>query len=107
VGNLASPGRLVVGEAGRMTHPATAEGIYQGMRSGQLAAAALHDMLSGRSEAVACRTYEWRCKLAFEASFLAGGAFRKVVQTPLLDWAVSAGTHPTMQSMTAKVLARM
>ena len=91
-----------------MTHPATGEGIYQGMRSGQLAAAALGDMLSGRkSELVACRTYEWRCKLAFEASFLAGGAFRKVLQTPLLDWAVTAGTHPAMQNMTAKVLARM
>jgi len=108
VGDLASPGRLVVGEAGRMTHPATGEGIYQGMRSGQLAAAALDDILSGRrSELVASRIYEWRCKLAFEASFLAGGAFRKVLQTPLLDWAVTAGTHPAMQNMTAKVLARM
>src|SRR5215470_14423931 len=38
IARLTSPGRIVVGEAGRMTHPATAEGIYQAMRSGMLAA---------------------------------------------------------------------
>ncbi|MCA9685913.1 MAG: polyketide synthase dehydratase domain-containing protein, partial [Myxococcales bacterium] len=34
IDKLWSPGRVVVGEAGRMTHPATGEGISQGMRSG-------------------------------------------------------------------------
>jgi geranylgeranyl reductase family protein len=47
---LTAPGRIVIGEAGLMTHPATAEGIYQGMRSGMLGAEAVADILSGRLE---------------------------------------------------------
>ena len=45
VERLTSPGRIVVGESGLLTHPATAEGIYQGMRSGMMAAEALRDVL--------------------------------------------------------------
>src|SRR5207247_455015 len=47
VGRLWGPGRLVIGEAGRMVHPATAEGISQGMRSGMFAAEALADVIRG------------------------------------------------------------
>lgn len=108
VGRLTSAGRIVVGEAGRMTHPATAEGIYQGMQSGMYAAQALSDVLSGRrSEFVAFRAYEWRCKAAFEASFVAGGLFRKLVRTPALDWLVAANRNAAVQSVTGKVLALM
>jgi geranylgeranyl reductase family protein len=108
VGGLTSPGRIVVGEAGRMTHPATAEGIYQAMRSGTFAAAALRDLLTGRrSEPVALRVYEWRCKLAFEPSFLAGRLFRAAVRTPLMDGLVSAQRHPRVQNLTAKIMALM
>jgi geranylgeranyl reductase family protein len=108
VGNLTAPGQLVVGEAGRMTHPATAEGIYQAMQSGIYAAQAIRDILSGRrSEFVAFRTYEWRCKMAFEASFLAARAFRKLVQTPALDWMVGVSDNPAVQSLTGRVLALM
>ena len=45
---LTSPGRIVIGESGRLTHPATAEGIYQGMRSGMLAAECLRDVILSR-----------------------------------------------------------
>src|SRR5205823_1936375 len=77
VGELHSPGRLVIGEAGRMTHPATAEGIYQGMRSGVIAAEALRDVLSGSTdEADAFAAYEARCRRAFGASFWSARIWR-------------------------------
>src|SRR5690606_11678776 len=79
---LTAPGRLVIGEAGLMTHPATAEGIYQGMRSGMLGAEAVADILvGGQSEESATERYEQRCQRAFRLSFLGGGAFRRLVRT--------------------------
>ena len=78
VGDLTGPGHVVIGEAGLMTHPATAEVIYQGMKSGMLGAEAVADALSGRlSEAEALREYEARCKKTFQMSFLGGRVFRR------------------------------
>ena len=106
--DLTSPGRIVIGEAGLMTHPATAEGIYQGMRSGMLAAEAVKKVLSGAAdEAAAHAEYEKRCKSTFQLSFWAGGLFRNVVKTPVLDWLVRAGEQPLVQSATAKLLAQL
>jgi geranylgeranyl reductase family protein len=103
---LTRPGAIVVGEAGLMTHPATAEGIYQGMRSGMLAAEAISDVTSrGWDEAKALAGYEAACRKTFRASFLAGGAFRRFMRTNALDWVVRAGQTPAVQSVTAKLLA--
>jgi geranylgeranyl reductase family protein len=103
---LTRPGALVVGEAGLMTHPATAEGIYQGMRSGMLAAEAISDVIvRGFDETKAWASYEAACKKTFRASFLAGGAWRRIVKTDALDWVVRAGQTPAVQSITAKLLA--
>lgn len=108
LGRLGSPGRFVVGEAGRMTHPATGEGIYQGMQSGIFAADALRDvLLRGRSESLALREYERTCSRTFLPSFWAGGAFRRVIKTPTLDWIVGVGQRPTVKRAVAEVLARM
>ncbi len=108
IGQLTSPGRLVIGEAGLMTHPATAEGIYQGMRSGMLAAEAVADVLAGRAaESQALGHYEKRCKQAFQVSFWGGALFRAAVKSPLLDWVVKAGEQPLIQSATAKLMANM
>jgi geranylgeranyl reductase family protein len=108
VGKLTEPGRVVIGEAGLMTHPATAEGIYQGMRSGMLAAEALHDVLHGDvSERVAMARYERRCRRAFQLSFLGGALFRAAVKTPLLDWLVQASEQPLVRSAAAKLMAQM
>ena len=105
---LTSPGRVVIGESGLLTHPATAEGIYQGMRSGMLAAEALRDVLRhGEDEARAFAAYEKRVKEAFQLSFLGGGVFRALVKTPVLDWLVKAGEQPAVQSAAAKVMAAM
>jgi flavin-dependent dehydrogenase len=103
---LTRPGAVVVGEAGLMTHPATAEGIYQGMRSGMLAAEAVADTLRGDvDERVAFANYERACKRTFRTSFLAGVAFRRVMRTNALDWVLRAGKSRAVESVTAKLLA--
>jgi flavin-dependent dehydrogenase len=108
VEKLTAPGRIVIGEAGLMTHPATAEGIYQGMRSGMLGADAVASVISGaRSEARAFAYYERRCRLAFQLSFLGGSAFRAAVQSPVLDWVVRAGEQPMIKQATARLMAAM
>jgi geranylgeranyl reductase family protein len=105
---LRSPGRIVVGESGLLTHPATAEGIYQGMRSGMLAAEALRDvLLSGVPEAAALAAYERRCRGAFRASFLGGGVFRFLVRTPTLDLVARVGSMPVVRRTAARILAAM
>ena len=105
---LTSPGRIVIGESALLTHPATAEGIYQGMKSGMLAAVTLRDILSrGMSEAEAFADYESRVRATFRLSFLAGGLFLKIAKTPVMDWLVKLGERPIVQSAAAKVLASM
>jgi menaquinone-9 beta-reductase len=105
---LTSPGRMVIGESGLLTHPATAEGIYQGMKSGLLAAESLRDIIAhNEDERAAFASYERRVKETFQLSFLGGGVFRKLVQTPALDWLVKIGEQPLVQSAAAKVLAAM
>lgn len=108
VNRLHSPGRLVIGEAGRMTHPATAEGIYQGMRSGMIAAEAVADVMSrSKSEHDAWTTYETRCRQAFRTSFSSAKLWRAAVRTPLLDWLVGFGQRPSVKTALAKLMAKM
>jgi len=105
---LTRPGAVVIGESGLMTHPATAEGIYQGMKSGMMGAEAISDVLSGRyPESKAFATYEKRCNKAFRLSFLGGGVFRRLIRTNALDWLIKAGETPAIQSVTAKLMAAM
>ncbi|MFN7702354.1 MAG: NAD(P)/FAD-dependent oxidoreductase [Deltaproteobacteria bacterium] len=105
---LTAPGRLVIGESGLMTHPATAEGIYQAMKSGMLGAGAVSDVLSGRcSEREAFETYERRCKVQFQLAFWAGGVFRRVARTDVLDWVVQASKVPAVKSTAARILAAL
>ena len=108
IDSLTAPGRIAIGESGLMTHPATAEGIYQGMRSGMLGAEAVHGILrEGQLESEAGAKYERECKKAFQLSFWGGGVFRKMVRTDALDWAVAIGEKPMVQSVTAKLMAAM
>jgi geranylgeranyl reductase family protein len=108
VAKLTSPGRIVIGEAGRMTHPATAEGIYQGMRSGVLAAEALGRILrDGASEQDAYRSYEAACRKCFAPSFLGAAAWRRMVSAGGLDLLAGALNRPWTQRMLARGMARM
>lgn len=105
---LAAPGRIAIGESGLMTHPATAEGIYQGMRSGMLGAEAASAILRGRrSEQDAFRVYERECKKAFQLSFWGGGVFRRLVKNGGLDFMVALGEQPAVRTATARLMAAM
>jgi menaquinone-9 beta-reductase len=107
VGKLTSPGRIVIGEAGRMTHPATAEGIYQGMRSGMLAAEALRAIFDGEDPARAMRRYEAGCRKVFRASFLGAALWRRAVDAGALDVVAGALNRPVAQRTLAGLMARM
>ncbi|NVB36196.1 hypothetical protein G6O69_00030 [Pseudenhygromyxa sp. WMMC2535] len=91
-----------------MTHPATGEGIYQGMRSGMFAAEAIHDVLAGRArEREALERYARRCAATFLPSFWAGGLARGMLRTPFLDMMVQAGSMPRLRDATARMLAHL
>ncbi len=108
IAELHSPGRLVIGEAGRMTHPATAEGIYQGMLSGMMAAEAVRDVVCRTaSEQEAWSIYEARCRRAFRTSFWSAKLWRRAVRSPLLDMLVQLGERPIVKTGLAKLMAQM
>ena len=91
-----------------MTHPATAEGIYQGMLSGMFAAEALRDTLEGQvGEAAAFRAYEKRCGRAFNLSFQSSKLWRWAVRTPMLDWIAQLSQQPSVRNTVATIMARM
>jgi flavin-dependent dehydrogenase len=107
-GRLGSPGRLVMGEAGRMVHPATAEGISQGLRSGVFAAEALAPvLLEGRSERRAIAAYEARCRRAFGLSFGAARLWRAAVTSSALDRVVAAVQRPAVKTALGRLMAAM
>ncbi len=108
VGRLTSPGRLAIGEAGRMVHPATAEGISQALRSGMLAAEALADVMAGRcDERAGLALYEARCRRAFRVSFGAARLWRAAIGTSLLDRIVAAIDRPAVRTTLARLMALM
>jgi menaquinone-9 beta-reductase len=86
VAHNTAPGALYLGEAARVTHHATGEGISQAMQSGIYAAEAVSDVLAGRmTEAAAWRAYLWSHRRRFTAGFVAGHALRAVIGSPVLD----------------------
>lgn len=105
---LTSPGRIVVGESGLLTHPATAEGIYQGMRSGIIAAETLHGLLvGGADETAALAAFEARCRKMFRGSFRSGLLFRALLKTPILDLLARASGRPMVRRTAARILASL
>jgi flavin-dependent dehydrogenase len=105
---LTSPGRIVVGESGLLTHPATAEGIYQGMRSGMIAAEVLRDVLvRGAGENASFEEYETRCRKAFRVSFLSGRLFRGLLKTSIPDLLARASDRPAFRRTAARILASL
>ena len=107
IGRLTSPGRIVVGEAARMTHPATAEGIYQGMQSGILAAEALRDLLGGAPERETLARYESLCRRSFGMSFRGAFLWRRFVSWGGLDLLAGGMNRPFVQRQLARGMAQM
>jgi flavin-dependent dehydrogenase len=108
IDGLHSPGRLVVGEAGRLTHPATGEGIYQGIRSGMMAAETLHAVLRGhQTEHQAFARYQAQCRRAFLYSFRSAKIFHRLIDSPVPDWIARMGERPALGRVVGKLMARM
>jgi len=107
LGPLYEKGRVVIGEAGRMTHPATAEGIYQGMWSGMLAAKALAGALQGEAEKAAFGAYQAACRKQFQTGFQAARLWRGAMRTPLLDCFARIVQTPAARNMLAGLMAEM
>ena len=105
VGHNTAPGALYVGEAARVTHNATGEGISQAMQSGIYAAEAVSAVLAGRTnEAAAWRAYVWRHRKRFTAGFFAGHALRAVVRSPVLDGVAALYNHSAIRRNVVRVL---
>jgi menaquinone-9 beta-reductase len=108
VERLTSPGRIVVGEAGRMTHPATAEGIYQGMQSGILAAQTLSDIIKKKAEPPqALRDYERACRKVFGTSFRGASVWRRLISSGGLDMLTGMLNRPISRRLLARCMAQM
>jgi geranylgeranyl reductase family protein len=105
VSNCTAPGALWVGEAARVTHNATGEGISQAMQAGIYAAQAVASVLRGeRSERSAWRHYLWQHRRRFTAGFVAGHLVRAVVSSSLLDRIAKAYNSAFGQRMIQRLL---
>jgi flavin-dependent dehydrogenase len=105
VQNASAPGALYVGEALRLTHNATGEGISQAMRSGAFAAETIADVFTGRKrEEEAFRSYTWRLRREFTLGFLAGHAVRAAVRSSVLDSVARVYESPWVRSAVVRTL---
>jgi menaquinone-9 beta-reductase len=105
IGHMTRPGGLYLGEAARITHNATGEGISQAMESGVLAADAVHAVLhEGVREEKAWDRYVMQHRKRFTAAFLAGHTLRAVIDSPILDGVADLYNHPMIRKLVVKVL---
>jgi flavin-dependent dehydrogenase len=103
--NVTAKGVLYVGEAARVTHNATGEGISQAMQSGILAADTVANVLAGnRTEEEAFRSYLWDHRKRFTLGFLAGRAVRAIVSSTFLDTVATAYGHPWVRKGVVRTL---
>ena len=106
IGHLHAPGLVLLGEAARMTHNATGEGIYQAMQSGIYAADAVASVLQGeRPWDDAMARYTRACRRRFTLGFAAGHAVRALVATPLLDGVARLYNNPRIREVVGGALA--
>ena len=105
VRHCTTPGALYLGEAARVTHNATGEGISQAMQSGIYAADAVADVLAGRaSEERAWNSYLWKHRKRFTLGFVAGYVVRAAVRGGVLDGMAMAYDNPTVRRAVIRTL---
>jgi len=86
IANVTRPGALLIGEAARLTHNGTGEGISQAMQSGIFGADAVARVARGEAtEAVAWRGYLRALRRHFTLGFAAGYVLRDMVASGMLD----------------------
>jgi flavin-dependent dehydrogenase len=99
------PGALQIGEAARITHNATGEGISQAMQSGIYAAEAISDVLTERAtEAEAQEAYTAKLRKRFTPGVIGGHALRKVIDSPILDGLAAAYNRPFIRRSVVRLL---
>ncbi|MFO0595910.1 MAG: NAD(P)/FAD-dependent oxidoreductase [Myxococcaceae bacterium] len=105
VDSVHRPGALYLGEAARITHNATGEGISQAMESGIMAAEAVTEVLrQGTREEKAWGRYLNRHRMRFTGAFVAGHALRGVIDSPMLDTVADVYNNPFIRKIVTKVL---
>jgi geranylgeranyl reductase family protein len=86
IASVSRPGALLIGEAARLTHNGTGEGISQAMQSGIYGAEAAARVVRGEAtEAEAWRGYLRTLRKRFTAGFAAGHLLRNMVSSGILD----------------------
>ena len=104
VDRCTEPGAINLGEAARITHNATGEGISQAMETGIMAAEAAADVFHGRAtEATTQRNYVWRLRKRFTAAFLGGHTLRAVIGSPILDGVAAAYGNPLVRKSVVRI----
>lgn len=105
IGHCTAPGALYLGEAARLTHNATGEGISQAMQSGIYAADAAADALVGlASEEEAWKRYVWQHRKRFTLGFVAGYAVRAAVRYGVIDAMAYAYDNPYVRRGVVRTL---
>lgn len=103
--HMTAPGALFLGEAARLTHNATGEGISQAMESGTFAAEAIARVIrQGQSEKKAWAWYVNQHRKRFTGAFLAGHVLRAVIDSPILDAVADAYNNPFVRKAVVKLL---
>jgi flavin-dependent dehydrogenase len=105
IGHNTAPGMLLLGEAVRLTHNVTGEGIWQAMQSGVFAAEAIADVSSGVPEAAAWRRYTMKLRKRFTVGFVVGNALRVLLKTPLLDGIAMAYNSPEVRRVAGPAIS--
>jgi geranylgeranyl reductase family protein len=86
VASVSRPGALLLGEAARLTHNGTGEGISQAMQSGIYAAEAVARVVHGEAtEPAAWRGYLHTLRRRFTPEFATGHLLRGLVSDGMLD----------------------
>jgi geranylgeranyl reductase family protein len=86
VAKVSRPGALLIGEAARLTHNGTGEGISQAMQSGVYAAEAVARVVHGEAtEPAAWRGYLHTLRRRFTPEFATGHLLRGLVSDGMLD----------------------
>lgn len=87
IDNVTRPGALLLGEAARLTHQGTGEGISQAMQSGIYGADAVAQVVRAEAtESLAWRGYLRRLRKRFTVGFAAGSLLRDMVSSGAMDF---------------------
>src|SRR5678815_679034 len=98
IANVSRPGALLIGEAARLTHNGTGEGISQAMASGIHAAEAVARAVRGEAtESGAQRGYLRALRRRFTAEFAAGHLLRDIVSSGTFDGLARAYNVPAFR----------